>query len=368
MPQFPRIIVLFFGVLLWSHALFAQNPIDYVVTVSGEKIYGQVDRNYDFNRYRTVKFTTNDGATRNFSSNDLNDFKLSNGRYFRSMRLDGSIDKEFVQVLVSGKFNLLAGGRKYYVDYGDSLYVLEAKYISREYEGKKVSVYNKRPYRGVLINLMAEECKLKLTALVNRTNYDEQQLIQVIREMHLCAGELYEVHVEKIPIIQFSPVVMAGATVAKFQQNESISGRSDVFENQFYPAIQGGLRVFGLRKLPRLSADVRIGYSVQNNTIHASHVSSLEIDSGKERIKSSTVFVPVFVNYSVFKRGNLDFHIGVGGTYRKNSTTSEFAILDNTVLRTGITMLTEKTFVNRQTSRVNPAFKVGSNLKLNKKL
>ena len=359
---------LIFGIVLWSNSIFAQSLKDYILTASGDKIYGEVDRNYDFNRYQSVKFKSNDGTTRNFSASELKEFKLSNGRYFRSMQIGQSGENQFVQVLVSGKYTLLAGGKKYFVDHGDSLYMLEAKYITKEYEDKKVNVHDKRPYQGVLIKLMPEEYKLKLTALVNRTNYDEEQLIYYIKELHLCEGELYEVHVEKIPIIRFSPVVMVGATAAKFQENVAIEGRSDVFENQFFPAIQGGVSVHGLRKLPRFSADIRFGYSVQNNTIHASHISTLEINSGKEKIKSSTLFVPIFVNYSVFRRGGFDFHIGVGGTYRNTTTSSEFAILDQTVLRNEVTILTEKTFVSRQRSHVNKAFKVGSSIKLNKKL
>ncbi len=359
---------LLFGILLWSNSISAQALHDYILTASGDKLYGEVDRNYDFNRYQSVKFKSMDGATRNFSASELKEFKLSNGRYFRSMQIGQSGVKEFVQVLVSGKFTLLAGGKKYFVDHGDSLYMLEAKYISKEFGDKKINVHDKRPYQGVLIKLMPEACKLKLNALVNRTNYDEEQLIHFIRELHLCEGELYEIHVEKIPIIRFSPVVMAGASAAKFQQKIVIQGRADVFENQLFPAIQGGVSVHGLRKLPRFSADIRFGYSVQDNTIHASHVSTLEINSGKEKIKSSTFFVPIFVNYSVFRRGNLDFHLGVGVTFRHNSTTSEFAIMDNTVLRNEVTILTEKTFVTRQSSRANPAFKIGTSLKLNKKL
>jgi hypothetical protein len=368
MPKHTIIGLLFFGVFLWSNVLYAQSYKDYIITQSGEKISGEVDRNYDFNRYRTLKFKTADGVTRSFSSNDLKEFKLSNGRYFRSIQLEGSNTKEFVQVLVSGKYTLLVGQKIYFIDHGDSLYKLDTKYIAKEFGNKNVSIYSRRPFQGVLIKLMAEECKLRLNALVNRTNYDEEQLIHFIRELHLCEGELYEVHVEKIPIIRFSPVVMAGATAAKFQEKVAIDGRTDVFENQMFPAIQGGLSIYGLRKLPRFSADIRIGYSVQNNTIHASHISTLEINSGKEKIKSSTLFVPIFVNYSVFRRGNSDFHIGVGGTFRHNSTTSEFAILDQTVLRNEVTILTEKTFVSRMRSRVNPAFKVGSSIKLNKKL
>jgi hypothetical protein len=78
--------------------------------------------------------------------------------------------------------------------------------------------------------------------------------------------------------------------------------------------------------------------------------------------------VPVTINYTWIRMGNVDSYIGLGVVSNYNKIESEFSIIDQTLNSTGITTLYEEPLTDIKRRFVSPVAKIGSILNLSEKI
>jgi hypothetical protein len=215
---------------------------------------------------------------------------------------------------------------------------------------------------------MAGNCTNELYQDIFNLKYEEYGLISVLSKYHLCENLPFELHFKKEPFTRISPVVSAGMSSVVLTPSIITGNRKDAFETSVFPIFQIGVKAHQFRKWPRLSMDVSIAYLKQDNTVLSEYVSTEQYMTATENYTASTIMVPVTINYTWIRMGNVDSYIGLGVVSNYNKIESEFSIIDQTLNSTGITTLYEEPLTDIKRRFVSPVAKIGSILNLSEKI
>jgi hypothetical protein len=363
------IFLLQFFSTVGSGFLYAQEEgNDFVILNSGEKIYGEIIREFDQTHYTSVNFISkNSSENLIYKPRDIKAFGLDNGWLFLSKLLPGIQEEVFAQKLLTGNLTLLSYKGNFYVEDAKEITLLAPEYKQEEIQGRSIEEL-KKPYIGSLNILMAGSCGISLSNQINRTNYAEQDLIEIISKFHLCEGREYEVHVEQIKRVRVSPFFGAGYAMFQTSVNDRVNGRRDVLEKDGMPFIMGGVKVYQFRNLPKVGFDLGLGLAFMNNTLDAEYINPEVTYTGTEEFRLTSLMLPVFVNYSIAKKRGVESYVGLGGVLRFNALHSTFAIQDRTTNYNAITLLQETPFVEWKEVMVNPALKLGTHFQAEKSI
>jgi hypothetical protein len=354
--------------MVFSGSLKAQdNTRDYVILLSGQKLFGQVVRDFDYNRYTSINFLNLLGERFTYNPEDIQGFGLNNGRLFYSKYLPGIKEKVFVQQLLTGTLSLINYQGKFFVVGEKEITELLAGYDDMKFDSRTLKTY-KKPFIGTLNILLAGTCGFQLSYLINRANYTEQDFLDILSKYHICEGLDYSIHVGKIKRLRVSPSLGAGYSIFQTIVNNRSQGRNDILEKSGMPFFQAGVKVYQFRNYPKIGFDFGFGFAASNNTIDSEYINSEVTLTGTEQFKMTSVFVPLFFNYSLLRKKDIESYIGIGGLYRSNVSESTFAIRDLTTNYNATTVLEEKPFMVLNNNMINPALKLGTHFNSSKKL
>lgn len=354
--------------MVFASSLKAQdNNKDYVILLSGSKLYGQVVRDFDKNRYTSIDFITLLGEQISYKPDQIQGFSLDNDRLFFSKTLPGIEGKVFVQQLLTGTLSLLRYQGKFYIEGQREITELIAGYEDIDFDSRTLKTY-KKPFIGTINILMAGSCGVQLSSLINRSNYNEQDFLDILSKYHICEGLDYTIHIGKIKRVRFSPFLGAGYTLVQTNVNNRTQGRKDVLDNSGMPYFLAGVKIYQFRNLPKIGFDLGFGYAVSNNTINSEFINSEITLTGTEQFKMTSVFFPVFFNYSLIRKKDIESYLGIGGLFRSNVMESSFAIRDLTTNFNASTLLEEEPFIDWKKSMLNPSFKLGTHFSTSRKL
>ncbi|MFC3878619.1 hypothetical protein ACFOSV_00435 [Algoriphagus namhaensis] len=283
---------------------------DFVITKSGEKIFGKIISDYDQATYKTLIFESN-GEKKNYTTLDLNAFGLENSRFFMTKRLPEIDEEVFVQILVSGPLQLNYYDQRYFLDNGEEISELKAFYTVGSIDGNKLKRYVKA-YMSVLKLEMAGECGVLLNDMIETTKMDEQDFIRLFTAYNECQGGPNQVHVSKVKFMKVAPVLTAGVSMISLLDRSVERGQLNDFGNNLALRFLAGVRLKEFRKLPRISIDFGLGLEQFNSTFESDFESPGVVSiNAVEEFKETSVFVPFSFNYSVFRKDNLDLYAGV---------------------------------------------------------
>lgn len=361
-------LILFLALCLFSfaHPANAQSG-DYIITLDGSKVNGKIEKKFDYESYDKIRFSKPGEKSKMLSPTDIAGFGFDNGWLYLVKKLPERNEAEFVQVLISGKLTLLRSRNIFYIDKGSEIVELVARYEKEEINGKEFSEL-KRPYIATLNMLMAGNCTDELYQDIFNSKYEEYNFISILSKYHLCENLAYELHFKKEPFTRISPVISAGMSSIVLTPSIITGNRKDAFETSVFPIFQIGVKAHQFRKWPRLSMDVSIAYLRQDNTVLSEYVSNEQYMTATENYAASTIMVPVTINYTWIRMGNVDSYIGLGVVSNYNRIESQFSIIDQTLNSTGITTLYEEPLTDIKRRFVSPVAKLGSVINLSKKL
>jgi hypothetical protein len=339
---------------------------DFVILVSGKKVFGEILRNYDKVSYAEIQFQGG-GEIKSFAPADLKGFGLDNGQLFFSRQLPGQTDQSFVQILVSGSLELSESRGSLFLDDGRTYQKLDSYQRNIERDGQTVRKLYK-PYIFTLKTALSGDCAVLLYPKVDRLSYNQEAIIHLLEDYYVCQGTEYKIHVEKIPLLKFSPTVGAGLSYFSLSSPQKKEGRNDQLVNDMGYHGFLGLRIHDFRLLPRLSVDLRVGYSVFNTTLLSSNEGSQFLWTGSEEIEETAFYLPASISYSVLKNRRSELYVGISaGLWIKEVTTSEGRI-DHRDFNPQETRIEESQIVEVFDSYFTPGVRVGYNFSLADKL
>jgi hypothetical protein len=343
----------------WSNI----NPIsgqasDFIITADGDKLFGVILRNYDYNNYDQVDFEHN-GAVKTYFPGDLRSFGLENGRFFVSKLLPESSSLEFVQVLLSGRLQLDFKKGNYYLDNGVQIQHLRSYY--RDVEGHGTSTRRQvKLYIATLKINTAGECGMELTDLIERSRIDEQDFIRILTQYHECENLPYKLHVEKIPFFKFSPTLALGVGMDLTKAPEIHEKTNYAFSNSMSYNAFVGFRLHDFRRFPKSSFDLRLGYIHRSATFNASSENMREVVTGGHEFSESNVVIPFSYNFSFVKKTDTDIYLGLVMSAWFTSTKTNMSILEFNVPSIGETLLYEQKIVSVKKQSTIPGIKLGA--------
>lgn len=340
---------------------------DFVILSSGQQVYGQVVRDFDYSQYTTINFVNTLGEKFIFQPKDIQGFGLDNGRIFYSKVLPGIQEKVFVQQLLTGSLSLFSYKGGFFIEGEKEITELVAGYEKMEFDSRTLKTY-KKPFIGTLNILMAGTCGTELSNAINRTNYSDQDFIEILSKYHLCEGLDFNVHIGQIKRVRLSPYLGAGYTLIQTSLNSRTPGRKDVLEKTGMPFFLTGLKVYQFRNLPKIGFDLGLGLAFSNNRLDTEYINPEVRFTGTEEFKFTSVYVPVFFNYSLIKHKGMESYFGLGGFFRFNSVSPSYAIKDLTTNFNAATVLEERSFLTWKKTMVNPAVKLGTHINADKPL
>lgn len=338
---------------------------DFIITSTGDKLFGRLVRNFDYTEYDKVEFENNETVTTYFPS-DLTAFGLNNGRFFMSKKLPESTEQVFVQILLSGRLQLDYKKGRYYLDNGYEIQELRSFYqdISTPGDEKKRRV---NLYISILKILTAGKCGLEIKDLIERARLEEQDLIRILTQYHSCEELPFKVHVDKIPFVKFSPIVGLGLGTSYIKSSENEYSRASSIDQPFYFQVEGGLKFHDFRKSPRMSFDLRFEYHMMSSSWSISQANSSILVTGSQKFKQRSILIPFSVNYSFYKRDELNLYFGVSAGVMFNSMNTQEGFIDFTYLNSNETYLSNMKLVDINPSLFIPGLKLGSSIPINKK-
>jgi hypothetical protein len=177
---------------------------------------------------------------------------------------------------------------------------------------------------------------------------------------HECESLSYTVHVEKIPLLKLSPVLMVGQSDMSIIPHTRTAGRKDAFEKRSHLEFTGLLRLHSFRKAPKTFLEIGAGYRNEDNALLSQLTeSSVDIISREEFISSSW-FYPFSINFHLIQSRFADIYLGGGGTYWRNKFQSQSSRID--LHQVSNVYLIEQTVFSKRRSQVGPVAKLGANI------
>ncbi|OOG76144.1 hypothetical protein [Algoriphagus sp. A40] len=338
---------------------------DFVILNSGEKVFGKIIRNYNQAYYDQIVLETG-GSVNTYLPKDIKGFGLDNGQLFHARYLPESSDLLFVQILVSGPIELSGYRGSFFLENGETYQKLEAYYKNTETNGYKRSKFYK-PFIVALKTALTGDCGVKLYAKIERLPYSEQALIGLLESYYTCQGTAYQVHVEHAPFLKISPTAGLGLSYFSIQATQKTKERNDQLENNLGYQGFAGIRLHDFRNLPRVSTDLRIGFSMFTTTVLSSYEGSQLNWTGSEEIEEFAVYLPVSFNYSLLKNQQMEVYLGLSAGLWLMQTTHSGGIIDQKIFSSGEIHLQESEIVEVMDSNFIPGIKMGYNLGLSGK-
>jgi hypothetical protein len=285
-----------------------QTSSDYVVLNSGEKVFGTIPRNYVRMNYSEVKFQSGNQTVK-YNPSDIKGFGLDNGQLFFSRQLPGQSELSFVQILVSGIFELSEHRGTLFFDDGETYQRLDSSHEEILTEGETKRKLNK-PYIFVMKTALSGDCGVPLYPKIDRLPYSQENVIRMLEDYYVCLGAPYTIHVEKIPQVKLSPSVGVGTAVHSLRTETVINGKNDQLGNNIGYHVFVGLRLHDFKKTPRLSMDLRMAYSSYKTTVQSVFEAPMFVWTGSEKIDETAIYVPLSVTYSVVKTQQSEVYLG----------------------------------------------------------
>lgn len=293
----------------WASANSSREKMqDFIVLPSGQQVFGTVVRNYNYADFEEVIFSK-DGVESTYLPNQIQGFGLGNGQIFLSKSLPGGSEAVFLQILFSGEIQLGEYKGGYFLDNGKKYEKLEAYFGDVERNGP---IYKKyiRPFRGTLKQFLVGDCGVALFTDIDRAPYNDQALINILKSYFDCARVSYQVHIEKVPLILISPLAGIGFSQHGLVKPIKDDARVDQFNSPFGFSGFVGVRAHDARRVPRLSTDLRVVFSVFRTELLSSFGGSQAIRTGSEDISETSISIPFALNYSLLKRPNSEIYLG----------------------------------------------------------
>ena len=349
----------------WSPILVGEKRnSDFVILVSGEKIFGKIIRNYDRTNYDEVVIDT-EGSQRTYLPKDLEGFGLSKGQLFFSKALPGTEEPVFLQVLVSGKLVLTKYRDRYFLDNGKDYEELKVRY---EFDRDDKTAYKRiaKPYMATLKYFLSGDCGVKLFSEIDKLPFVDFALIRIVEEYLDCPNGSNDYYLDKIPFFLISPV--AGLGVSHFSINpiQISEERADQLGPQIGYGGFAGVRFHDFRVLPRFSTELRLAYSYFNTEIFSSYNGSQVIWTGSEQLKETSVYIPWSFQYSLLKNQQMDFFVGFLAGMWFGDITQNGGMVDERILSRNEVFISESPIHEPIDSKFITGFKAGTNLKLNR--
>lgn len=322
------------GLLLFlslSFPTFSQNSAsvqveDYVILQNGRRFDGTVLRKLGQLDFEKIEFLRR-GETEVYSPADIKSFGLGSGEFYRSLSLDGSETKQFVQMLVEGPVNLARYQGVYFAGNGTELTRLEDNSVLSK--TKSASVQEAAiPYTSTLSTLMAGDCLRKIASLIRGTKLQEDELLWLFTRYYECDKSEVVFFTELQPAYKLSPSGIVSVYQTGIKSDQVVGDRKDLMTSS--PIFQGyfGVKVHSLRSFPRFSADAGAAFEASSLTWE----SQLESPAGRftatEEIGLSFLSFPLTINYTLARSRNKEFILGLGSGYGFSFSNSEYSIQD----------------------------------------
>ncbi|SEJ62802.1 hypothetical protein SAMN05192553_106171 [Cyclobacterium xiamenense] len=339
-------------------------PTDYIITNDGATRTGTIARSFDFNNARTITFLDPEGKEFRFGPEDLKGFVLANGRTFESRSLPGKGEKElyFLQVILRGKVSLFSYNSRFFVESEKDYLELSKTSAPKTIQGNVIMTRHKQ-ITGILNYMLYGPCGLQLRERIARTVHSESGFIDIIMMYHDCENLPYELLVEEIPVLRLSWVGMAGASLFQTYPVPMSDRTGHVFATNVAPFVGVGIKLDQWRRAPRFAFDLGIGFSWVKNTLNAQLNRQNYFYTATEEFSTTTVSVPVFIDYLVFRSSKHEYYLGAGANLRINSFQSASSMVDfKTKSEPVVVELYEEPIYIHSPVQFSPAFKAGTHL------
>ncbi|MDO6437788.1 hypothetical protein Q4534_10235 [Cyclobacterium sp. 1_MG-2023] len=343
---------------------------DYIVNQEGHKIYGTIKKSFDFNQTKSIPFVSTKGEKTRYYPNEIKGFGLSNGRKFKSRPMPKKEEEGmvFFQIILQGKVSLLSYRNRYFIE--NEVHFLELYVVSesKDADGNLVRAKD-REYMGRLSYILYEPCGNELQEKISKTNLSEKELISTFEAYYACEETPYQLNVENLPFVKASLVPGAGVQYSQsYLTKDSFDEIPHVFNTNYSPFISLGVKLDHWRRLPRFAFDSGIGFTKGDNVINMELFKPNQRYSATEEFSSSTIIIPIFINYLTFRTRNNEFYIGAGAVIRSNTLKSKFSIVDHKITYEPVTVrIYEESVLTYSSSKFSPAVKLGINFLFNRK-
>ncbi|WP_339902051.1 hypothetical protein [uncultured Cyclobacterium sp.] len=352
--------------------MFAFSPLaysqevnqDYIINKEGHKIYGTIKKSFDFNHTKSIPFINTEGVKTNYYPEEIQEFGLENGRRFKSRPMPNK-EKEgtvFFQIVLQGNVSLLSYRNRYFIENEAHFLELYVVSESKDVDGKLVRTKD-REYMGRLSYILYGPCGNELQEKISKTNLSEKELISTFEAYYACEKKPYQLNVKNLPFVRASLVPGAGVQYSQsYLTKDSFDEIPHVFNTNYSPFISLGVKLDHWRRLPRFAFDSGIGFTKGDNVINMELFKPNQRYSATEEFSSSTIIIPIFINYLTFRTRNNEFYIGAGAVIRSNTLKSKFSIVDHKITYEPVTVrLSEESVFSYSSSKFSPAIKLGVN-------
>jgi len=219
-------------------------------------------------------------------------------------------------------------------------------------------IVNQKPYIRILQMVMAGNTKLN--AYINVSILLEDSLIAIFIRYHKFESLSYKVHIENIPLLKISPVLMVSKSDMSIIPRSRTAGRKDAFKNRSHLEMQGLLRIHSFRKAYKTYLEIGAGYRNEGNALLSElKESSIHIIS-REEFSSSSWFFPFSINFQVLGTRFIDLYFDRGGTNWRNKFERQSSQID--LHQVSNIYLLEGRVLSKSRAHIAPAAKIGANI------
>jgi hypothetical protein len=181
------LIILFFACGLKAQTDFRPG---YVITLSGDTVYGQIDYRGDYTMGHVCRFESNDGLKTEYTPGSIQTYRFTDSKYFVSREVNGQ--KYFLEYLIQGKMDIYYlrddNGDHYYLEKGNEPLV-EIRYTKDILwvDGKEY-FYQSKTHIGLLnyVTMEAPQLQKKIGKIKKP---DHKSLINIAKDYHYAVCE-----------------------------------------------------------------------------------------------------------------------------------------------------------------------------------
>lgn len=339
---------------------------DFVILLSGERVFGEVVRNYNYADFEKVTFVSS-GKESIYLPGEILGFGLSNGQIFQSKPLPEETRPVFLQLLVTGPIHLGEYKGVYYLDNGKDYKKLQFQYTDLDKESPSFRKISK-PYILPLKQFLSGDCGVPLYPQIDRAPYNAQSFIRILKAYFDCNQSEYLVHIEKIPFVMISPIFGAGVSSFGLVPAARLDGRADRLQRTIGGQVFAGYRFHDSRVLPRLSADVRLVFSSFQTELLSSTQTTQVYRTGSEKIVETAISVPFGVSYSLLKRQKQEIYFGPIMSFWSPKITFSEGMIDERFLTRDEVFIYETPIAEYQGANVYFGAKLGGSFLFSKKV
>jgi hypothetical protein len=346
-------------VVVFFTGSFSQDlPKDKVIRSNGQVVEGKAILDFELEDLETLEFETSDGTHITLDPSSISEIHFGSGRRFVALDIDQNGDLEFVSLLFSGQWDLVRYQRNYFLKEGSQLIPLKELKSTREQDGRTVQVVTPQ-YRGVLLStLQVGPDQMELKSKIDRVRLSDRELVEILEIYHSGRNLSHQQFIPKGKSMETGIRVMAGVGMQSLIKNFENQGFEYGFASSTAPYFEAGVRFRNFKSAPRVMVDLGVGIYLEPKEIEvAAQRITFEL-SGSQQIKTSSVVVPVAINYILKKTASSSIYAGAGLTFWVSSFANESAsvFIDNGGSESNTN---EENFVSRKSSSLSPSLKLG---------